>query len=288
MSLRPSPASVAGGGSRVPAAWAPLVVVLPLLTGACAARSPRPVPLDPDEAVRHLSWVRNDAQALASVALVMTRDLRLPPVQATLHLFAGAAAFEAALVARGAPAPLARVTAQTMTAVGRPGEILANEHRLNRLRWDARTFVLAHEMGHVLQYDLAGGVRGSADQWIREGFAEWVAMAVVSRLGGAPFGRLAAGRARAIGRARVPLPPLTTLVTFADWTQAAEAPGSPPVYELATLAVLDLIETHGLAAVLEYFRASARSGGDANFERAFGTTRAAFDAQLARRYALRR
>lgn len=259
--------------------------MLAAITGC--ARPPARVTLDPDEQVRQLSWIRSDAQALASAARVMSQDLGLPPVNATLHLFEDEMTFEAALLARGAPAVTARDTVRAMTAVGRPGEILANRRRLNRLRWDARTFVMAHELAHVLQYDLTGGVRGTADQWVREGFAEWVAMRVVSRLGGPTFGRLTAVRVRAVGRGASRLPSLTTLVTFAEWTRAADAPGDPPVYELATLAVIDLVETHGLPALLDYFRASASRRPSANFERAFGTSRAAFDARTAARLGLR-
>jgi hypothetical protein len=273
--------------------WSSAAALLTILPAALAAvtgcvQPPARVTLDPDEQVRQLSWIRSDAQAMASAARVMSQDLGLPPVDATLHLFEDEAAFEAALLARGAPAATARDTARTMTAVGRPREILANRRRLNRLRWDARTFVMAHELAHVLQYDLTGGVRGTADQWIREGFAEWVAMRVVSRLGGPTFGRLTAVRLRAVGRGASSLPSLTTLVTFTDWTRAADAPGDPPVYELATLAVMDLVETHGLPAVLDYFRTSASRRPSANFERAFGTSRAAFDAHTAARLGVRR
>jgi hypothetical protein len=94
-------------------------------------------------------------------------------------------------------------------------------------------------------------------------------------------------RVRAVGRGASRLPSLTTLVTFAEWTRAADAPGDPPVYELATLAVIDLVETHGLPALLDYFRASASRRPSANFERAFGTSRAAFDARTAARLGLR-
>jgi len=261
-----------------------LAVALATLAG-CAARTAAPVPLDTRLAAPRLSWIRSDAQALASAARVMTHDLRCPPVQATLHLFRDEAAFEAGLIARGAPPALAREAARTMTAVSSHRVVLANERRLNRLPWASRTFVLAHELGHVLQYELADGVRGRSEQWLREGFAEWIAMRVVSRLGGLPFTRLAAARARTVAGWPGPMPPLVSLGSFTDWARATDGPRSPPLTELVTLAVIDLIETYGLDALLQYFRASAApSDAESDFRDAFGVTRAAFDARMATRY----
>src|SRR5262249_62084198 len=46
---------------------------------------------------------------------------------------------------------------------------------------------LAHELTHVVQYQLAGGRRGRSEQWLREGMADWVACQVLERLGVSSF-----------------------------------------------------------------------------------------------------
>jgi hypothetical protein len=57
---------------------------------------------------------------------------------------------------------------------------LLNELRLSNLEWGDRVALLAHEMAHSFQYELGGGRRGTSDQWLREGFADWVAIGVLS------------------------------------------------------------------------------------------------------------
>mgnify|MGYP003399901864 CR=1 FL=1 len=69
-----------------------------------------------------------------------------------------------------------------------PHEQLGNGDAMSSLSWASRVGTLAHELVHILQYDIAGGRRGTSEQWLREGFAEWVSLDVLQRIGGLPPG----------------------------------------------------------------------------------------------------
>ena len=146
--------------------------------------------------------------------------------------------------------------------------------------------LLAHELVHSTQYALGGGIRGTSEQWLREGFAEAVAIDTVDRLGLgraaglrrdllSPLGQLPAGE---------PPAPLSDLATFQQWG-AAQTRYRVPLYAQAFAAAELLIERHGHAAVVDYFGRFRTSQARAmNFREAFGVSLEAFERQFQARW----
>jgi len=188
---------------------------------------------------------------------------------------------EQALLDVGYDPALAGSTAKTMTAVGGHRAVLLNGATLGSKPWADRIALLAHEFGHSLQYELGGGRRGTSDQWLREGFADWLSIRVLERLEIVTMAALRRERLRQLrsaGRSRTP--PLADLVTFPQWVRAGERQGAQ-MYALSFLAVDQLLERHGVAAVVGYFKRFAESQDRvANFRGAFGEDIESFEASL--------
>ena len=244
------------------------------LTAACASARPRVVSSSEVRArpVARAEWIHGWDSALATATAVMESELAIPRFEVVLHLYPGRRAFEQALAASGYRADFARDTAATMTAIGGYRTVLINEANLYGASWERRLALLTHEVAHSLQYELGGGHRGTSDQWLREGFAEWVSLRVMERLGGTTVEQ-ARHRARLAlrgGRARA-LPPLDTMVTFPQWVALGRGPQAGIVYDLAFAAVDCLIRRHGAVKAAGYFALFARSQDRAgNFRAAFG------------------
>lgn len=250
------------------------LVAVVVQVSACAPTTwPRVVQISSD-AVAPLrgEWIDSYPQALAAIAVVMTEQLGLPPARASLYFYPDRNAFQAALEAEGYPPDLARLTAATLTAVSGYERVVINDRAMEEVSWLFRVALLAHELTHTLQYDLAAGKRGTSDQWLREGVAEWVEVEVLVRLGFTT--RVAAqsvlrNRIRDAGAAS--WPPLSEMVTFPQWVALADRVGQEALYGYAGLAAEHLLERYGLPAVLEYFAMFADSDDRvANFRRAFG------------------
>jgi hypothetical protein len=274
---------------RRPSALVALVLALMAgsATGGCAARTTWPRTLSTTalqaRPVDRGAWISNYDTALVSIARIMERDLGLPAVPVDLHFYRDREAFRAALEAGGYDGELATDAAATMAAITGHRRVLLNDAELRPLDWPFRVALLAHELTHAVQYELAGGRRGTSEQWLREGFAEWVEVEVLTSLGfTTPDGarRVAGERVR---RTRQ-LPALTTMVTFPDWVRAGLRVGTEGIYAQALLAAGLLVERHGVPAVLAYFR-SFRESEDrlANFRQAFGEDLAAFEAAFGAR-----
>ena len=231
--------------------------------------------------VARAEWVASWPQALASVLDVFVTRLALPRLEVRLVFLPDDATFEGLLREIGYDADLARSTAATMTGIGGHRSVLLNESRMADDGWPARVGLIAHELTHVLQYELGGGVRGASDQWLREGFADWVELRVLAEMGVLEAGPF---RAELIRRTRGgEVPPLNRLATFPDWVVANQRAGRVDLYATAQLAVDLLIERHGVDAVLGYFRRFASSQQrEAHFAAAFGQTLAAFDQDFRR------
>jgi hypothetical protein len=217
-------------------------------------------------------WIEDYDTALASVAAVM-RDLGLPAVQGTLVFHRDRAAFRAALEQVGYSAEAARTTAETLTAVGGHRRVLINDEGLRDAPWLVRIALIAHELTHTVQYEWSGGVRGTSDQWLREGFAEWVEVQALTRLGfttPSSARNTVLRRIRDAGGARA-FPPLTQMVTFPDWVALARRFDQEAFYGHAWMATQLLIDRHGVAKVISYFERFAQSDDRlANFRDAFG------------------
>ena len=261
-----------------------LAIALALAAG-CASRASGPQVLSIDDVrvspVRSGALIADYDRALASIAAIMERDLDLPPVRASLHFYADRDAFRAALEADGYTPAFAADAAATLSGIAGYRRVLLNDATLRWLEWPQRVSFLAHELTHTVQYELSGGRRGSSDQWLREGFGDWVRLAVLDELDITPRDRareMAIARVRD-GARRRPLPPLSDLVTFEDWVAAIQTSGEDPTYALALLAVELLIDRHGLPVLVEYFRLFAGSDDRAaNFRASFGERPAEFEA----------
>jgi hypothetical protein len=229
-------------------------------------------------------WIEDYDTALVSVAALMKDQLRLPDVQAALVFHRDRDAFQAALEQTGYTAEAARVTAATLIAVGGYRRVLINDDGLRDAPWPVRIALIAHELAHTLQYEWAAGVRGTSDQWLREGFAEWVEVQALTRLGFTSPARARATvmrRIREAGGARA-FPPLTKMVTFADWVALAQRFEQEAFYGHAWMATELLIDRHGLATVIAYFERFARSNDRlANFREAFGEDLSQFETAAA-------
>ena len=229
-------------------------------------------------------WIEDYDTALASVAALMRDDLGLPAVQGALVFYRDRAAFRAALEQVGYSAEAARVTADTLTAVGGHRRVLINDDGLRDTPWLVRIALIAHELTHTLQYEWSGGVRGTSDQWLREGFAEWVEVQALTRLGfTTPAGarNTVLRRIRDAGGARA-FPPLTQMVTFPDWVALAQRFDQEAFYGHAWMATQLLIDRHGVAKVISYFERFAHSDDRlANFREAFGEDLSQFETAAA-------
>lgn len=190
----------------------------------------------------------------------------------------GERGFEATLLETGYDPMLARETAKNMSAVGGHRRVFLNESALDRLEWPGRVASLAHELGHSLQYEWGGGVRGASDQWLREGFAEWLALQVMDRLGALRFNDARRRYWAALGATRASRAPrLDEMATFRQWVMLGGRRDIAP-YAQSFLAVDFLIEKHGLKAVVDYFERFARvQDREGNFRAAFGEDLPSFE-----------
>ena len=258
-----------------------------LAVAAACSSAPRVIPLAESSAPSNpTAPIAGYKDAFHAVAGVFTRELGLPVPRVSLYLYPGRDAFEQGLIAERNMVPaLARDSASFARGVGGPDKILVNEAALARTPWPERTRFLAHEFTHTVQYDLARGRRSTSEQWLREGYAEWVSYRTVDALG---LGRYADWKAQRLrqftnARGRKSLPALGELSTFAQWVSWRTKQGSEVTYNQGFLAVDYLIERTSRQAAIEYFQLFARSDDRvANFRKAFGVELAAFEREFAR------
>lgn len=268
-----------------------LSVVVTACAGATTATGPRvvPFPVTGARPVDHIQGVFTDDVALATIGTVFTRDFGFPPVTAAVVFLPNRRHLEQELLAAGYDPAFARDAAERMRAVALHRRVLINHAALSSTTWAARVGTLAHELVHCLQYELAGGRRGTSEQWLREGFAEWIALDLLRRLDG-----VAAGAARRyledeLASSRTAeAPRLDDMMTFRQWVDLAGRSGIVPQVQ-AVMTVDLLIERHGVAAILDYFRRFAeREDPAGNFVAAFGRSRAEFERDVDVRLGLRR
>jgi hypothetical protein len=253
-----------------------------VLASACAAREPLliTVPQPGFRPASRVGDIDDYRTAVVTVAWIFERDLGFPPFPTTFRFYPDQQAFEHALLEVGYDVELARATARTMTAVGGHRGVLLNDGKFGLMEWPERVAMLAHELGHGLQYELGGGRRGASDQWLREGFADWLSIRVLERLGGVSMGDVRRARQRDLRGRRSAAPRLGELLTFPQWVRAGEKHGAA-MYARSFLAVDFLLERHGLPAVVDYFKRFASSDDRAgNFRAAFGEDLAAFETAL--------
>jgi hypothetical protein len=287
-----------------------LAVLATLSLGACATAPREPWVLSSDglraPLHRDVGRISTYPEALATTLDILQRDVGLPTLQVRLVFLPDTRSLRDVLIRIGYPPELARGAAREMAAIGGHRIVLINQARLESQGWPARLALLAHELGHVLQYELTGGKRGTSAQWLREGLSDWLGLRVMETLHVAEREKAwsqALARVRSPGRSqvmtlggpgslpqwveRVPswvrLPPLGALGSFPEWVQQLRGEAGGALYQYAFVAVSTLIEEHGLPAVLHYFTLFAeREDPAANFLEAFGETEAQFEERLQR------
>lgn len=258
-----------------------------LVAAGCVASSAQPRVIAIDDIrvgpSRQAIFIGDYDRALVSIAAVTEKDLGLPKLKASLHFFPTREALQAALEGQGAPPDLARDTAAVMMAIGGPGSVFINEAAFADLNWNSRIAVLAHELAHTMQYDFSNGRRGTSDQWLREGFAEWVQAHVLDALGVMRRDDIRTRSVRWVRdrHARKSLPAIAELATFPDWVRFHNGRARDSLYPYAFVATDFLIQRHGVEAVTTYFTLFADSDDRfANFAKAFGEQWSTFDAAL--------
>ena len=228
--------------------------------------------------------IRDYGVAAATIASVLERDFSIEPFLVAFHFCRDARALEAALLETGYPSALARDTARRMHGVGGYRRVFINESAFAARPWPERVASMAHEIVHSLQYEWGGAQRGASDQWLREGFAEWLSLRVMDRLGDTPFERARRQYVSALRRTRQSRAPrLDEMATFPQWVALAERRDIAP-YPQAFLSVDFLVQRHGFAAAVDYFKRFARVQDRAgNFRAAFGEDLEAFERALEER-----
>ena len=220
------------------------------------------------------SAIRDYPEALATAVAVMNNAFGLDAHAVTLYLYQNRRAFERGLIEAGDISPaVAEATVQYARAIGTRGKILVNAEELTHATWPDRLRLLAHELTHVAQFSLSGGVRSNSDQWLREGYADWVSFQLVERLGMDRYARLRSEAAArlSLARRRQPLPGIAELASFRQWDAIRDQRGGSVTYGVAFFAVEHLLKERGPEAVANYFRLFAGSQDRlANFRIAFG------------------
>jgi len=227
----------------------------------------------------------NYQDALAAILDTFEHALGLPRVNVQLVLFADRERFEEGLLASGYPLELAR-SASSFAAIGGAREVFVNAGIVNGFDRTRRVQLIAHELVHSLQYQFGNGTRGASEQWLREGFADWISFRATSQLGLAPFDAQREHLLTPLIDAPFGLAPtpLNTLVTFPQWVDAQRRSESP-LYVQAFIAAELLIEMRGVPTVISYFE-QFKTTNDfaAAFVSAFGLERREFDSMFARRW----
>jgi hypothetical protein len=223
--------------------------------------------------------------ALAAIMDALEQALGLPRADVQLVLFPDRRSFEQGLLTTGYSPELAR-SASSFAAIGGARAVFVNAGVVNRFDRAGRVKLVAHELVHSLQYQFSGGTRGASEQWVREGFAEWVSFRVTEHLGLDSLDSLREDLLGTLGGARFGLPPapLDKLVTFPQWVDA-QRQYEASLYAQAFLAVELLIEMRGVPAVISYFeRFRQTNEHEPAFTHAFGLDRAAFERAFVSRW----
>ena len=265
--------------------WVGLALGVLGLFGCQSARVVVPVSVEPAGLVlpddpRLLS---THEAAVRGISAMLVREFGLPvPDRVSVYVYGSRRAFEEGLVRDGRLSP-ARAAALSESALGvaRPRRLLFHDVTSERGREWLR--LVAHELTHVCQIELAGTDRGPA-QWLKEGMAEWIAFSVLERL---RLDSVARRRESARGSVRQSVslaatrPDLEALGSAAGFTARHRSDGAVLTYQLAFLMADHLIERDGFARLVDYFREFTRSAdGERIFERLFGQTLGAFEHEV--------
>ena len=215
-------------------------------------------------------------EAMAAVITITSNELGLPAVEPLyLHLHKDTNAFGAHA---GRSGRLPADVVQFAVAVAEENRFHINMEKTGGRPWSALIKTLAHEYTHNIEFALSVQ-RGP--QWIREGFADWVAAKVLHSLGWQDYD-LSRHRAQLeVSRLKAPLPSLSDLDESQKWVVWANQPkGAIMTYRIAFLAVDRLMARKGLPAIKRYFTSQDFQGSfglpwnefETNFEKSLVET----------------
>jgi hypothetical protein len=223
-------------------------------------------------------------EAVRGIAAIISSRLGLKvPDHLTVHVYGGRSAFEQGLIRDGRVSPpLAAEMSDFAIGLVTRGQVLLYDRPRDRSdrEW---LRLIAHELTHVAQIQLAGG-EGRGEQWLAEGMAEWVAYATLEQLALDTVGRRRMAATAGLHlhatllKSALDLEARGTPRGFTDWHVRE---GSLATYQLAFLMTDYLIERQGFDRLKTYF-ASFRDSSDRriNFDRAFGETVVDFETDV--------
>jgi len=134
----------------------------------------------------------------------------------------------------------------------------------------SRMHLVAHELTHQLEMQVAAPASPWQLYWMAEGVADAVTARIVESGGYAPSGTYQARWLESLRRAPR-RPELHELGTMESWFASLDRSGSPATYALAGLAALSLVDRFGHGAILAYFRAlNGHNDAATAFQRGFG------------------
>ena len=262
-----------------------LLILLILLCDAVRA-SPLSLPIVLREPKGvEASSIADYQAALDAILPVLSGRLALPIPRYTLEIHAARDEFEAALVSELKMRPeTARSTAGFAKAAVGNYKILVNEAAMSGTDWRERVVILAHELGHATQMELCDHRRWlSRQQWLVEGFAEWVAYQVVDALGIEDATRARErmrGDLRALRRAGA-IPALHELASLEQWVASHKEHGFSAPYSFSFLIVDFLADRYSFEALVDFFRRfRSQPDAEANFRAAFGVDMEEFEQTL--------
>ena len=239
---------------------AALVVAVTALTGSGQAGAAAPCQkyeIRPDGAASaSLRDNPSDGDLINAVAALVNGELGLPlPAVSNAHVCADEAALTEEIL-RNLGAGGLRAWGSVSRALGiatRVGIFLRGDY-LGRADLAGRIAVVAHELAHVSQAQLARGGQRDVPSWISEGHAEWVAFRVLDRLGVRAY---AASRERVVDSLVASRTPITLFPELSDLTAQTLGTrwvelGHAATYGQAFLAVDWLVDQYGSASLVDY------------------------------------
>jgi len=144
-----------------------------------------------------------------------------------------------------------------------------------------KTFLIAHELTHQFQRQLAGNQAGQV-KWLLEGMAETTGAQVVARRGYFGIDQYRNNWRSGLEQT-ADKPDLSELKSADGWSASLSRYGSSVTYKTAGLAVLTLTERFGQQKVLDYFSGLGRGESpESSFQKAFGISMADFIAEYRR------
>ena len=215
--------------------------------------------------------VKTIEEAIAAIMTVCAEDLGFPPIEPfRLYLYKDPDAYS--FYTDGFPR-MREDNIRLTLAAPHENTLHINFAISKGQPWGMLLRLLAHDYGHNLEFSLIGGTQPRS-QWLREGFADWIAAKVMDSLGWESYASSISRAERELARYGPTLPLLSQLETIADWLRVLDRPkGRVGTYDVAFLAVNKLVEKRGAAGIMDYFQSE-------NFPDSFGLTRGEFDREL--------